>query len=167
MKRRIILFIIVMLIIAGLTANSLYKKQKVYEQQTANITPTPYPVLKQEIGEKMIDDDDKQEGGKKAAEILQVDEEGVHIDIIYTNFGFSPSLLIVKAGTKVTWKNTSTQQMWVASDPHPTHTDLSGFDEQTAVASGEIYSYTFTKQGQWKYHNHVGPGDRGMVQVNP
>lgn len=83
----------------------------------------------------------------------------------YTDSGFSPQSITVKVGDTVTWTNKSGGRMWVASNPHPTHTDLSGFDELGSAKNGGIYSYTFTKAGNWKYHNHVNAGDGGVVVV--
>ncbi len=83
----------------------------------------------------------------------------------YTNSGFSPASLTVKVGDTVTFVNHSSNQMWVASNPHPIHTDLSGFDEKTAVGNGGSYSYTFTTAGTHNYHNHVHASDGGTIIV--
>jgi len=85
--------------------------------------------------------------------------------VTYTDSGFSPSFLSVKNGTTVTFKNESARSMWVASNPHPVHTTYSAFDEKTSVDKGGEYSFTFTKSGNWKYHNHLSPGARGEVDV--
>lgn len=83
----------------------------------------------------------------------------------YTSSGFSPKSITVKVGTTVTWTNTSGKSMWVASNPHPTHQDLPGFDQLAKVDKDGTYSYTFTKAGSWKYHNHLAPNDTGVVIV--
>jgi plastocyanin len=83
----------------------------------------------------------------------------------YTDKGFSPKSITVKMGTTVTWTNKGKESMWVASAPHPAHTDLPGFDELKGATSGGIYSYTFAKVGNWKYHNHLKPADTGVVVV--
>ncbi len=83
----------------------------------------------------------------------------------YTDAGFVPASIDVAPGTTVTFVNDSSGQMWVASDPHPTHTDLPGFDEHTAVSKGGTYSYTFTQAGSWGYHNHVHASAKGTVNV--
>jgi len=85
--------------------------------------------------------------------------------VAYNDQGFTPAVLTVKAGTAVTFVNQSSGTMWVASNPHPTHTDLPGFDEHTAVPNGGTYTYTFVKAGTWGYHNHVNPSDGGTVVV--
>lgn len=85
--------------------------------------------------------------------------------VTYTDSGFSPSTLTVKKGDTVTFKNNASDDMWVASNPHPTHTDYPGFDVKRKMAPGEIYQFTFTKTGSWGYHNHTNPSERGTIVV--
>ncbi len=83
----------------------------------------------------------------------------------YASGGFSPSSITVKKGTTVTWTNKDTDPVWVASNPHPTHTDLPGFDAKKQVQPNETYSFTFEKVGNWGYHNHMNPSQGGTVVV--
>ena len=83
----------------------------------------------------------------------------------YTDKGFVPKTITVKAGTTVTWVNKDNDPVWVASAPHPAHTDLPGFDALKGYKTGESYSYTFTKAGNWKYHNHLEASNYGAVVV--
>ncbi len=85
--------------------------------------------------------------------------------IMYTDQGFVPATVEVSAGTTVNFINQSSGQMWVASNPHPVHTDLGGFDERQAVAKGGSYSYTFNTAGNWGFHNHMSPSATGTVIV--
>jgi len=85
--------------------------------------------------------------------------------ISYTDSGFSPKNITVKKGATVTFSNSSSKAMWVASDVHPTHQLLPGFDELKSVQNGGIYEYQFTKVGTWTFHNHVNPSDKGIVIV--
>lgn len=85
--------------------------------------------------------------------------------VTYANTGFSPTTITVKVGDTVTFKNTSTKMMQVASAPHPTHTAYSGFDAKAGTAAGGSYMFTFTKAGSWSYHNHLNPTDTGTVVV--
>jgi len=78
---------------------------------------------------------------------------------------FVPVTSFVKVGTKVTFKNTSNKPHWVASDPHPTHTDLPGFDSKAEIAPGASYTYTFDKAGRWLFHDHLNPAFGGAVDV--
>ncbi len=85
--------------------------------------------------------------------------------VTYTDSGFSPQVLHIKQGDSVQFKNDSSGGMWVASNPHPTHTDLSGFDALRAYGEGEVYIYTFTKIGTFGYHNHLHPESQGTIVV--
>jgi len=85
--------------------------------------------------------------------------------VTYSDGGFNPKTVTVKVGTTVTFMNDSSGAMWVASDPHPVHTLLSGFDELNSVRKGGSYEYTFTKVGTWTYHNHMNPSMKGTVVV--
>ncbi len=100
-------------------------------------------------------------------------------EVVYTDSGFSPSNLNIKVGDTVIWKNQSSEGMWVGSAMHPSHIVYSGtdlkshcpdtantsFDECKSVASGESWSFTFTKAGSFGYHNHVNASKFGKIIV--
>lgn len=100
-------------------------------------------------------------------------------NIVYlTGSGFTPSTITVQQGETVTWINNASQSMWVASDRHPTHTSYAGStlrehcqsgDQNTAAfdqcSTGDRFSFTFEKTGEWSYHNHENPGQTGTVVV--
>ena len=113
-----------------------------------------------------------------------------HTIVSYDYQGFSPKSITVPLGTTVTFVNQSTKSMWVASDPHPIHTAYSGtslsqhcpdttnssFDECAALAPSVVsasnpynapssFSFTFNKEGTWKYHNHLDHSQTGTVIV--
>lgn len=83
----------------------------------------------------------------------------------YTDTGFNPSSLEIKIGQTVRFVNQSSHGMWVGSGPHPTHTAYPEFDMKRNIPIGEIYEFTFTKIGEWKYHNHTKAGMYGTVIV--
>lgn len=89
--------------------------------------------------------------------------------VVYDSSGFSPSVLKVAQGTTVNFNNTTDIPMWVASDPHPDHTDYPELD--TLQPSGNYpkprndYSFTFTKVGRWTYHNHTQPENTATIIV--
>lgn len=82
--------------------------------------------------------------------------------VFYDGDVFAPSSVTIKVGQTITFKNTGSDPMWVASDPHPVHTNFSAFDQRTSTAE---YSFTFEKTGTYRYHNHLSPSDRGTVIV--
>ncbi len=84
-----------------------------------------------------------------------------------TESGFAPASVTVKAGGKVTWVNKATALAWPASDPHPAHTGLSGFDAGLGLAKDAMYSFTFTTAGTYGYHDHLNVSHTGTVVVTP
>jgi len=97
-------------------------------------------------------------------------------EVIYTQTGYTPETLRVKAGTTVIFKNASPRSMWTASALHPTHRlyDDTALNEHCPDVSGvafdqcgadEEYSFTFNKTGNWKYHNHLYPEHTGAIIV--
>lgn len=99
--------------------------------------------------------------------------------VTYMDSGFVASTLNIKVGDTVTFKNGSSQAMWVASAMHPTHMVYGGtsltehcpdtagvaFDACTGTQPGSSWSFTFTKAGSWKYHNHLNPQHFGAIVV--
>lgn len=85
--------------------------------------------------------------------------------IAISDIGFSPATLTVPANTTVTFTNNGQGAHWPASGPHPTHTNLPGFDAQQGLATGETYSFTFTQKGTWGYHDHLNTSLRGSIVV--
>lgn len=85
--------------------------------------------------------------------------------ITFTDTGIAPSTLTVPVNTTVTFTNNGQGAHWPASDPHPTHTGLPGFDADKALATGESYSFTFTTKGTWGFHDHLNPRLKGSIIV--
>lgn len=79
--------------------------------------------------------------------------------------GFTPGEMTIRVGTAVIFKNTDSEGHWPASNPHPSHTNLPGFDSLQPVAPGNTYSYTFMKTGTWGFHDHLNPTLHGTVIV--
>jgi plastocyanin len=78
--------------------------------------------------------------------------------------GFMPSTMTVAPNTRVTWIAIDDFMPFVASDPHPTHTDLPGLSSGT-LGMGETYSFTFSQLGTWGYHDHNASQFTGKVIV--
>ncbi len=93
--------------------------------------------------------------------------------ITYTDTGYSPSSLTIKAGEAVTFKNESSRSMWPASAMHPTHKLYpttggcigSTFDACQGVLPGGSWSFQFDVAGEWKYHDHLDPTKFGTIIV--
>jgi len=93
--------------------------------------------------------------------------------VTYTDSGYSPSILKIKKGETVIFKNQSSRAMWTASAVHPTHRVYptsggclgSTFDACAGIQPGNSWSFNFDIVGSWKYHNHLNPGDTGTIVV--
>lgn len=85
-------------------------------------------------------------------------------EIVYTNQGFSPETLTVKAGTTVKIINKSSTPLEFSSDDHPTHTKHPEFNMDTIAAGGEGTLEVKTT-GTWGYHNHLKAQDTGKIIV--
>jgi plastocyanin len=98
------------------------------------------------------------------------------VSVKYTADGFSPKTLTIKKGQSVTWTNETGNPLWVASDPHPQHTDYDGTartehcdntnpDAFDACSPTNSFTFTFNKEGTWKYHNHAASSNIGEIIV--
>lgn len=74
--------------------------------------------------------------------------------IEYTNDGFSPGELTVKAGATVTIKNSSSRPLQFSSDEHPEHTNNPELNLST-LSPGESQMLTVTAKGTHGVHNHL------------
>lgn len=86
--------------------------------------------------------------------------------VVYTDQGFVPNKVQIKAGEMVEFINESSQGMWVASIPHPAHTKLPTFDQFKIYGKGARYRYIFEKKGTWEFHDHINPAAGGVVSVS-
>ncbi len=93
--------------------------------------------------------------------------------VTYTDSGFSPSVVTIKKGDTVVFKNESTTSFWPASDPHPLHNGYpttggcigSTFDACAYIPPGGQWSFLFQFIGSWGYHDHLSPRQGGTVVV--
>ncbi len=99
------------------------------------------------------------------------------VTVDYSATGFTPKTITIKQGDTVTFTNSSSGSMWVASAVHPTHEAYDGttrtehcvagaasasFDQ---CANGATYSFKFDKVGSFNYHNHSAAQFTGTVVV--
>ena len=94
-----------------------------------------------------------------------IDTTAEVIFVTYGDEGFAPREIAVTKGQTVRFINEGSDNMWVASDTHPTHTILPEFDSKKSLGNGENYEFTFTKIGEWNYHNHIKPNSIGTIIV--
>lgn len=82
--------------------------------------------------------------------------------------GFVPATLRIKASTTVHFVNLdSTTLHWPASGAHPTHEICPGFDALKGLATGELYSFTFSEAKTCPMHDHLNPALKGLIIIEP
>jgi len=113
-------------------------------------------------------------GKNKEADILNqsatisvpaIDSNPITID--YTDKGFSPNVLTIRAGQKIVFKNDSSEYLWIASGPHPMDDAYPEFNANRTYPPGQDYIFTFARTGTWEFHNHLNESDIGTTIVNP
>lgn len=94
----------------------------------------------------------------------KTDSEAETATIVFTNDGFTPNTLTVKAGTVVTVKNESSNKVQFSSDDHPTHREDPEINMKT-LAPGESGTFTPTKIGTQGFHDHIDDSKVGTLIV--
>lgn len=92
------------------------------------------------------------------------------MEVTYGESGFIPSEIKVRRGQTVLFvNNRQARPMYVASNPHPIHTDYKEFEAGVVLGRfpgiGENFSFTFDKPGTWNYHDHADSSKTGTVIV--
>ena len=77
-----------------------------------------------------------------------------------TKKDFVPGSITVKAGTLVTWTNSSGAAQTVTSD-------TAGLFDSGSLEAGATYSYTFSQAGTFPYHSVNTPTLTGTIIVTP
>jgi amicyanin len=96
--------------------------------------------------------------------VVQPKPESKTYTVAIEGFAFTPAELKIKVGDKVTFVQKDAVQHTVDTDPHPTHTELTGFDSGL-LSGGQSYTFTFTKAGTFGYHCSPHPSMKGKIVV--
>lgn len=144
-KRIIIAVIAVLAVVAGAVAYSLV---------VANKTSAP-----EASQHDHNDGTHSHEGAHEAG-----DNAEVAATITYDGSAFQPSDVEVKAGANVKVTNDSSEALEFGSDPHPTHTDNPELNTGD-IPPHESKTITLNEKGEWGFHNHYDPSQRGSITV--
>jgi plastocyanin len=82
--------------------------------------------------------------------------------------GVNPTQLRIEVGQQVQFVNSATQNIQIASDPHPTHGSCPPLDQLGMLTPGQSRAVTFTQRGTCTYHDHGRPEDsrfRGSILI--
>ncbi|HYC80089.1 MAG TPA: cupredoxin domain-containing protein [Candidatus Binatia bacterium] len=86
------------------------------------------------------------------------------VNITIANNKIVENPITVNVNDTIIWTNKDLMPHQIASDPHPTHTDVNDL-ESGSLATNQTYSYKFTKAGTYSYHDHLNPSIKGTVIV--
>lgn len=95
-------------------------------------------------------------------------QQQIDIEIVLTDQGFEPDIIVVPVGTSVIFSTTTNEFFWPASENHPDHLVYPEFDSGAPIGPKQTWEFTFDKPGMWEYHNHLGSNyssDVGLVVV--
>ncbi|MDO8538207.1 MAG: cupredoxin domain-containing protein [archaeon] len=87
------------------------------------------------------------------------------VEVSITTNGFEPSSIEINKGDTINFTNNDSQPHWPASNPHPIHSDVSGFDARQGLSQGESYSFTFNTAGNFGFHDHLNPSMTGTITI--
>jgi plastocyanin len=85
--------------------------------------------------------------------------------IIFQNDVFTPNNVNIRQGDSVTWVNSAEYDFWPASNIHPTHEIYPEFDPKKPIGPGKNWTFTFTKSGIHRFHDHLLETATGSVTV--
>lgn len=92
------------------------------------------------------------------------DEQKVAATITYTDDGFEPASITVKAGDSVRIENKSSLSLSFNSDDHPAHTDQGELNVNDVPRDGSRV-FTVNEKGTWGFHNHNNAVHSGKIIV--
>lgn len=87
------------------------------------------------------------------------------VKILMKDKSFEPDMITIKKGDRVTFVNSDNKSHWPASDIHPIHGIYPEFDPKRPIKRGESWSFTFSKVGHWRFHDHITPSTTGTIIV--
>jgi|SRR6185437_5340242 len=170
MKKFIIILIIIVAIGIGVYYLTDHKTEAPAEQPTTQ-DQSSNSIIEPPVTAPTTTQSNNQPSANSTSSANQESQtpDGGTIQVVEVDFDgtqFTPKTVNIHANDWVFFKNTRNTGFWVASDPHPTHTDYPGFDALKTIAPGGEYKFQFTKVGSWGYHDHLDPSITGTVVVS-
>jgi plastocyanin len=83
----------------------------------------------------------------------------------YLNTCYQPTVLVVKPGTTVTWRNDDTAVHSVTDGNVWVYYSISYFFESATLNPGETFSYQYNHSGAYPYFDTFNPWETGLVIV--
>lgn len=79
--------------------------------------------------------------------------------------GFVPQTIQIKPGQAVIWQNDDVSPHVVASNPYPTNDAFPELNSQENIEPGNSFSFVFSDEGTYGYHDNLHPERSGTVIV--
>lgn len=105
-----------------------------------------------------------QSGSADASQLTDSELTAEIATITYTDQGFSPSNMTVKAGAKIRVVNNASDAFEFSSDNHPTHLGNSELN-MDVLNAGEAGTFTVTRTGEYGFHDHLNASNDGILTV--
>jgi plastocyanin len=81
--------------------------------------------------------------------------------------GYEPRDITISVGDSIEFSTTGDKPYWPASNVHPTHRIYPDFDPKEPIQPEDNWQFTFDKEGEWRYHDHLAPFYTGVITVVP
>lgn len=85
--------------------------------------------------------------------------------VTYTDAGYTPKEITIKAGDMVVFDNQSKSEMMTAFGEHASHDEYPDKKAHLSVETGLQTTITFPNVGTFPYHNHHAEENEGSVVV--
>ena len=107
------------------------------------------------------------EPAEEVAEKSEVVATGVQHSIVLTKEGYEPSEITISVGDEIEFSADSSygNLHWPASNVHPSHDIYPEFDPLKPIEAGASWSFVFSQEGEWRFHDHLAPYHTGVVTV--
>jgi len=146
-----------------------FKRNRTVIYTTAGVTILLILIAIVRIGTSTYENRTRVNNATSTAELTEsaavTSETPQHIEVIYTAQGFMPATTTIERGQTIVFKNKSNNAFWPASDDHPTHQIYPEFDARRPIIPGQDFMFTFTKTGEWTFHNHLHSTQTGLIIV--
>jgi plastocyanin len=131
----------------------------------SDIPPKFFEQCKKTTPSKFVMEDGSRTAESYSREKIRSPGQKIHI-INFIGDTFTPDKIEISLGDSVTWINKGDYDFWPASNIHPTHEIYPEFDPKGPIAPGKNWTFTFTKTGIHRFHDHLYESATGVVRVN-
>lgn len=106
-------------------------------------------------------------GGFAASLLAAPSEErtGAVHEVVLREDGWEPREITIQKGDTVVFSTERDAPFWPASNLHPVHEIYPQFDPRRPIEPDATWSFTFTRVGEWEFHDHLYSPFTGRIIV--